>query len=132
VGVYSPEILDHFEHPRNSGEVESPDASAQEENPVCGDVLRLTARIEGGRISEIKFLAKGCVPVMACASALTELVKGKTLREAKALTSEQVRNAVGHLPPASDHAAQLAIDALAAMFEHNATPQATGRVPSGQ
>jgi len=130
--VYSPELLDHFEHPRNPGVVDSPDASAQVENPVCGDVLALTARIGEERISEIKFLAKGCVPAMACASALTDLVKGRTIQEAKALKSEQLRNAVGHLPPASDHAAQLAIDALAALLKHSGTPQATGRAPSGQ
>jgi len=130
--MYSPEVLDHFEHPRNSGEIDSPDASTQVENPVCGDVLRLTARIVGGRISEIKFPAKGCVPAMACASALTQLVNGKTLLEAKALTCEQLMNALGSLPEASSHAAQLAIDALAAMLKKVRTDQEFGRVPSGQ
>jgi nitrogen fixation protein NifU and related proteins len=63
--VYSPQLLDHFEHPRNAGVLDSPDASAQLENPVCGDVLALSARITDGRIAEIWFKAKGCVPAIA-------------------------------------------------------------------
>jgi nitrogen fixation protein NifU and related proteins len=119
--VYSREVLDHFEHPRNSGVVENLDISSQVENPVCGDVLRLTARIGNGRILEIKFLAKGCVPAMACASMLTELVKGKTPEEARAVTSGQLATAVGGLPQASSHAAQLAIDALSKMLRDSST-----------
>ena len=121
--MYSPQVLDHFEHPRNTGVVENADASAQVENPVCGDVLKLTARIAEGRISEIRFLSQGCVPAIACASVLTELVNGKTLREAQAITKEQLTNELGRLPEASSHAAQLAIDALLRMLQ--------GR-PSGQ
>lgn len=109
--------------------LESPDAFAQVENPVCGDVLRLAARIANGRISEVKFLAKGCVPAMACASAITELVNGKTIDEASAVTTEQIRKSLRHLPAASSHAAQLAVDALAALLKRY---QAFGRVPSGQ
>ena len=116
LSVYSPQVLDHFEHPRNTGLVENADVSVQVENPVCGDVLRLTARIEDCRIVEIKFLAKGCVPAMACASALTELVKGKTLGEAQTITREQLTAEVGRLPQASSHAAQLAIDSLTKML----------------
>ena len=75
--MYSPQLLDHFEHPRNAGEVSSPDASIQIENPVCGDVLKLTLKLADGRIEQIRFLAKGCVPSVACASAATELIRGK-------------------------------------------------------
>ena len=121
--VYSPQILDHFDHPRNAGVVENPDVSVQVENPVCGDVVKLTARISGGRILEIKFLAKGCVPAMACASALTELVNGKTLGEAHAITKEQLTSELGRLPEASSHAAQLAIDVISRML---------GDCPQGQ
>ena len=121
--MYSPQILDHFEHPRNAGVVENPDVSVQVENPVCGDVVKLTARISGGRILEIKFLAKGCVPAMACASALTELVNGKTLGEAHAITKEQLTSELGRLPEASSHAAQLAIDVISRML---------GDCPQGQ
>src|SRR5437016_9687461 len=75
--MYSAQVLDHFEHPRNVGEVEQPDAAVQIENPACGDILKLTMRIVDGRIAEARFLAKGCVPAMACGSLLTEMVQGK-------------------------------------------------------
>ena len=83
--MYSAQLLDHFQNPRNPGDVADADATAEIENPACGDVLRLTLKIEAGRIAEIRFKAKGCVPSMACASALTEMVAGKTLDEARAL-----------------------------------------------
>jgi len=111
--VYSAQLLDHFQNPRNAGEVANADAAAEIENPACGDVLRLTLKIESGRVKEIRFQAKGCVPAMACASAVTELAAGKTLREARAVTHDDLAAAVGGLPQASLHAAQLALDALA-------------------
>ena len=111
-GVYSPQLLDHFEHPRNAGVLEDADASAQVENPVCGDVLRLTAKLSNGRIASIKFQAKGCVPSIACGSALTQLVAGKTLAEASAVSREELVQVVGGLPQASTHASHLAMDAL--------------------
>src|ERR1700730_19364192 len=82
--VYSADLLDHFQNPRNAGEVEAPDATAQLENPACGDILELSlklekTKLEGSRIADIRFRAKGCVPAMACGSALTELVKGKNI-----------------------------------------------------
>ena len=115
--MYSPQVLDHFEHPRNAGEVETPDASVQIENPGCGDVLKLTAKVVGERIVEIRFLAKGCVPAMACGSALTQLVKGKTIGEARNLRRDELVRAVGGLPEASTHASQLAMEALAATLK---------------
>jgi nitrogen fixation NifU-like protein len=115
--VYSREVLDHFEHPRNAGIVDSPDASAQVENPACGDILKLTAKLTDGRITEVKFQAKGCVPAIACGSALTELLLGKTLQEAGALSREELLQKLGSLPEASTHASHLAIDALAALLK---------------
>jgi len=112
--MYSRQLLDHFEHPRNAGEIPDADASVEIENPACGDVLRLSLKISGGRITEARFKAKGCVPSMACASALTELVCGTKLAEAQALHRDELIAAVGGLPQASTHAAQLAIDALSA------------------
>jgi nitrogen fixation protein NifU and related proteins len=112
--MYSAQLLDHFQNPRNPGEVLDADVVAEIENPACGDVLRLTLKITSGRVAEIRFKAKGCVPSMACASALTELVAGKTLDESRALQREKLIAAVGGLPQASTHAAQLALDALSA------------------
>ena len=113
--MYSHQVLDHFEHPRNPGTVSSPDAGAQVENPVCGDILKLTARVSQGRFTEIGFLAKGCVPAMACASALAEFLEGKTLAEASALNREELVRKLGGLPEASTHASYLAMDALTAL-----------------
>jgi nitrogen fixation NifU-like protein len=120
--MYSAQLLDHFQNPRNPGEVPDADAMAEIENPACGDVLRLTLKIKSGRIAEIRFKAKGCVPSMACASALTELVDGQTLGETRALKRDTLIAAVGGLPQASTHAAQLALDALRAalnQFQRN-------------
>ncbi len=115
--MYSAELVDHFEHPRNSGVL--PDATAQVrvENPACGDILELAVKITVGCIAEIRFRAKGCVPAMACASAITELAKGKSIADARAIDKEAVIHAVGNLPPASGHAAQLAVDALRAVLK---------------
>ncbi len=115
--MYSPQLLDHFEHPRNPGEVANPDATVQVENPACGDILKLTMKVANGRITEIRFLAKGCVPAMACGSALTELVKERTVEAASRLRREEVVQAVGGLPEASAHASHLAMDALVAALK---------------
>jgi nitrogen fixation NifU-like protein len=114
--VYSPELLDHFQNPRNAGDVEAPDVSAQMQNPACGDVLKLTAKLAGRQIADIRFRAKGCVPAMACGSAITELVKGKTVEEARQVSREELVRKVGGLPQASAHASHLAIDTLAELL----------------
>ncbi len=114
--MYSARVLEHFEHPRNAGTVDGADAAVRVENPACGDVLELTVKCAGGKIEEIRFRAKGCVAAMACGSALTELVSGKTTDEAKRLTRDDVVRAVGGLPEASEHASHLAMDALGAVL----------------
>jgi nitrogen fixation NifU-like protein len=115
--MYSAQVLDHFEHPRNAGVVENPDAQVRIENPACGDVLQLSLKISGGRIEEIRFLAKGCVASMACGSALTELVRGHTILQARELRREEIVAAVGGVPAASMHASHLALDALTAALD---------------
>jgi nitrogen fixation protein NifU and related proteins len=117
VPMYSPTLLDYFENPRNAGVVAAPDASVQLENPACGDILELTMKIAGGRIAEIRFRAKGCVPAMACASLITQLAQGKTTEEAGQLRREDLVEAIGGLPEASGHASHLAIDALQAALK---------------
>ncbi len=114
--VYSAELLDHFQNPRNAGAVEAPDATAQLENPACGDILELTLKLEGKRIADIRFRAKGCVPAMACGSAITELVKGKNVDEARRISREELVRKIGGLPQASTHAGHLAIDTLASIL----------------
>jgi nitrogen fixation NifU-like protein len=112
--MYSVQLLDHFQNPRNAGDLPDSDATVEIENPVCGDVIRLSVKFDAGQIARIRFKAKGCVPAMACGSALTEMVLGKTAEEARTFTREDLVRAVGGLPQASSHAAQLALDALAA------------------
>ncbi len=114
--VYSADLLDHFHNPRNAGEVAAPDAFARLQNPACGDILELTLKLDGKRVSDIRFRAKGCVPAMACGSAITELIKGKNVDEARQVTREDLVRKVGGLPQASAHASHLAMDTLAALL----------------
>ena len=116
--VYSAELLDHFQNPRNAGQIEAPDRASRLENPACGDILELTLKLEGSRIADIRFRAKGCVPAMACGSAITELAKGKNIDQARQLSREELVKKVGGLPPASAHASHLAIDTLAALLRN--------------
>jgi nitrogen fixation NifU-like protein len=111
--MYSAQLLDHFQNPRNVGELADADATAEIENPACGDVLRLTLKTSAGSITQARFKAKGCVAAIACGSALTEILIGKSLNDARALGREDVATEIGGLPQATTHAAQLALDALA-------------------
>jgi nitrogen fixation NifU-like protein len=115
--MYSPRVLDHFENPRNAGDIENADAVVKIENPACGDVLQLAARTIDGRVTDVRFRAQGCVAAMACASALTVLLKGKRIDEARRLDRDEVLNEVGGLPEASGHAAHLAVDAWRALLK---------------
>jgi nitrogen fixation NifU-like protein len=110
--MYSPQVLDHFEHPRNVGELADANAVAQLENPACGDVMKLWLRVEETRIVGASFRAKGCVPAIACGSALTEMISGLTLSEARGVRRIQLVLKLGGLPTASLHASHLAIDVL--------------------
>jgi len=114
--VYSVELLDHFQNPRNAGEVGAPDSFARLQNPACGDILELTLKLDGRRVSDIRFRAKGCVPAMACGSAITELIKGKNVEEARQVSREELLRKVGGLPQASAHASHLAMDTLTTLL----------------
>jgi NifU-like protein involved in Fe-S cluster formation len=110
--MYSAKLLDYFGHPRNAGDVENATASVELSNPVCGDVVRFSARVLAGKIEEIRFRAKGCVPAMACASALTELARGCDVADLQSLSSEEVEAAVDGVPEASRHASQMVVEGL--------------------
>lgn len=127
--MYSSQVLDHFEHPRHAGVLDPADATVQVENPACGDVLKLSARLSAGGIVRINFLAKGCVPAIACGSAVTELVEGKPLPEVAAVNREELLRKLGGLPEASAHASFLAMDALSALLESLLRPVSK---PSGR
>src|SRR5579863_5218246 len=105
--MYSAAVLDHFQNPRNAGTLDAATATVSVENPVCGDILELSARVEAGRIAEARFRTRGCVTALACSSLLTEMLRGKTPVEAGAITSEEISSALGGLPQATVHGAQL-------------------------
>lgn len=115
--MYSAAVLDHFKNPRNAGELADATATVEVSNPVCGDILQLSARVEAGRLVEVRFKARGCVTAMACGSALTEMVMGKTPTDASAITHQQLAEGLGGLPPATAHGAQLACDALVELLK---------------
>lgn len=110
--MYSSQVLEHFEHPRNVGEIENASATAKVENPACGDVMQLWLRVREGRIEDVKYRAKGCVPSIACGSALTEMIAGKMIEEARRVRRVELVMKLGGLPQASLHASHLAIDVL--------------------
>ena len=109
---YSQQILDHFEHPRNVGELPDAHAEARLEHPVCGDVMKLAIKLADGHIAQVRYRTRGCVASIAAGSCLTEMIRGKTVNEAAALKREQLVEALGGLPNASMHASHLALDVL--------------------
>jgi nitrogen fixation NifU-like protein len=115
--MFSEAVLDHFRNPRNTGELPDATATVEVSNPVCGDILRLAARVAGGRIAEVRFLCRGCTTSIACASLLTEQLRDRGLPEARNITADSLSVALGGLPSATFHGAQLAADALSALLE---------------
>lgn len=115
--MFSETVLDHFRNPRNAGELADATSVIEVSNPVCGDVLKLSARVVNGWIEEARFLCRGCTTAIACASLLTEELRSRTLAEARAITAESLSEALGGLPPATFHGAQLAADAVAALLQ---------------
>jgi nitrogen fixation NifU-like protein len=115
--MFSDAVLDHFRNPRNAGELPDATATVEVSNPVCGDVLKLAARLVAGRIEEIRFLCRGCTTSIACASLLTEQLRDRTQPEARNITAESLSDALGGLPSATFHGAQLAADALLALLQ---------------
>lgn len=110
--MYSRQVLEHFQRTQHVGDLEDADAYVRVDNPGCGDVLQLAIRVSGGRIAAAKFRARGCVCAIACGSQLIELILNRTLAEARAIRREDLVEKLGGLPPASGHAAVLAMDAL--------------------
>ena len=110
--MYNETVLEHFEHPRNLGEIENPDGVGQVGNPTCGDIMKITIRVEDGRIADCKFKTLGCAAAIATSSITTEMAKGLTLDEALAMTRRQAADALGGLPPQKMHCSNLAADGL--------------------
>ena len=115
--MFSEAVLDHFRNPRNPGELPGATAVVEVTNPVCGDVLKLFARFESGKIAEARFLCRGCTTAIACASLLTEKLSNITRAEARAITADSLSASLGGLPQATFHGAQLAADAASALLQ---------------
>ncbi len=111
---YSPILVDHFRNPRNVGMLKDPDGVGEEEHDGCGDLVRISLRVEGDRVSDVRVQTYGCGPTIAAASAGSELIRGEPLASALALTPEAVEEAVGGLPPERRHAALVVAGAIRA------------------
>ena len=121
--------MDHFSNPRNVGEVSEPNAVGQVGNPKCGDIMKMTMKIEDGVIQDVKFKTFGCGAAVATSSMATELVKGKTVEEALKLTNSAVAEALDGLPPQKLHCSVLAEEAIKSAISDYYTRQGIDPVP---
>ncbi len=114
--MYNKKVLQYFKHPRNYGKIKNPDGIGKVGNIICGDVMRLYIKVsknkKGEIIKDIKFETYGCVAAIASSSIITNLAKGKTIREALKLNKNKIIDSLGKLPPIKIHCSVLAIDAL--------------------
>jgi len=110
--IYSDKVMEHFGNPRNVGVIEDADGIGEVGNPVCGDVMKITIKVDDDRIEDIKFQTLGCGAAIATSSIVTEMAKGMTLADAVAITKNQVAEELGGLPPAKMHCSVLATDGL--------------------
>ena len=115
--MYSEKVMDHFTNPRNVGEISDADGVGTEGNPTCGDVMKISIKVENGKIVDAKFKTFGCGAAIAVSSMVTEMVKGKTLDEALTISKEAVANELGGLPPQKMHCSNLGADALKKAIE---------------
>ncbi len=125
---YSDRVMEHFTNPRNVGIIEDADGVGQEGNPLCGDLMELFIKVDNGHISDIKFRTFGCGAAIATSSIATEMVKGKTIEEAQALTNKDIVEELGGLPPVKVHCSLLAVGALKRAIEdyYKRHPEAQG------
>ncbi len=127
--MYSDKVMDHFNNPRNVGEVEDANAVGQVGNPRCGDIMKMTMRIENDVITDVKFKTFGCGAAVATSSMATEMVKGRTVTEALALTNSAVAEALDGLPPQKLHCSVLAEEAIKSAVADYYTRQGIDPVP---
>lgn len=115
--MYPERLLEHFQNPRNVGDLAPPAVTVEVSNPACGDIMRLSARFEEGRVAEARYKVRGCTASIAAGSALTEWMTGKTTAELDAFRPAIVDDSVGGLPAESKHAAVLCADAVKALLK---------------
>lgn len=114
---YTDKVMDHFTNPRNMGVIENPDGYGKIGNASCGDIMEIFLRIEDNIITDVKFRTFGCASAIASSSVSTEMVLGKTVEEALAVTNKVVVDALGGLPPVKMHCSVLAEEAIKAAIE---------------
>jgi nitrogen fixation NifU-like protein len=110
--MYTEKVMEHFRNPRNVGEIENPDGVGVVGNPVCGDLMKITIKVDDDTISDIKFQTFGCGAAIATSSMVTELAKGKKIEDAIKISKQTVADALGGLPPQKMHCSNLASDGL--------------------
>ncbi|MCX7774273.1 MAG: Fe-S cluster assembly scaffold protein NifU [Clostridia bacterium] len=115
--MYSEKVMDHFSNPRNVGEIENADGVGQVGNAKCGDIMKMYLKIEDGIIKDAKFKTFGCGAAVATSSMATEMLIGKTIKEAEQITNKAVMEALDGLPPAKVHCSVLAEEAIAAALQ---------------
>ncbi len=116
--IYSDKVLEHFKHPHNQGSIKNADAIGEVGNPVCGDVMKIYLKIKDNIIKDIKFETLGCAAAIAVSSALTDIVKGKTLDEAIKITKDDIVEDLGGLPASKIHCSMLGVEALQAAIKN--------------
>jgi nitrogen fixation NifU-like protein len=121
--MYNERIMDHFQNPRNAGDMDSPDGVGTVGNPECGDVMRLYIKVEDGIIADVRFKTFGCGAAIASSSYATEMIKGKRIEEALRYTRDDISDGLGGLPAKKMHCSNLAVDALKAAVEDYRTRQ---------
>jgi len=110
--IYSDKVLEHFKHPHNQGVISDANAIGEVGNPVCGDVMKIYLKVEDNIIKDIKFETLGCAAAIAVSSALTDMVKGKTIEEALKITKDKIVEDLGGLPVQKVHCSMLGVEAL--------------------
>jgi nitrogen fixation NifU-like protein len=114
---YSEKVMDHFQNPRNVGEIENPDGVGEVGNPVCGDMMTFYIKVKDNKLEDVKFKTFGCGAAIAVSSMVSEMAKGKTIEDAQKLTNEEVAKELGGLPSHKMHCSNLGADALKKAIE---------------
>jgi len=122
--MYSEKVMDHFEHPRNVGEIPNASGTGMVGNAKCGDIMKMDIQVENNIITDVKFKTFGCCAAVATSSMATEMVKGKSVDEALELTNKAVAEALDGLPPVKVHCSMLAEQAIHAAVEDYQKKQA--------